>query len=157
MYNSLRFSCSFINLYYSFDLKAAINNHIVHGRKSYILFVKDTHGDALLKEVTEFSEPLTAKNAKRAWNESDLKLNEGNKISIYPKPSHGICNTSFNEDFTGSVAIFNYLGQQVQPMQSQKKIRNYQFDLSVESAGIYFLGVNSEIHGASKAFKIIKK
>lgn len=90
---------------------------------------------------------------------NSIETNENGDASliVYPNPSNGIFSIDFNEDFTGSFAIYNYLGQQVQSIRNLKRIVNYQFDLSGESAGIYFLVVYSETEANSKAYKVVKR
>jgi len=90
---------------------------------------------------------------------NSIENNENSKadLVVYPNPTNGIFTIDFTEAFTGSFAIYNYLGQQVQQVQSQKKIQKYQFDLNGESSGIYFLLVYSETEANSKAYKIIKR
>lgn len=133
-----------------------VTNIIVHDGNLIIGGAfQSINGDSTLKYIAKYVGPDVYEPCGNATSiENELS---DDVAYLYPNPTNGIFSIDFNEDFTGSFAIYNYLGQQVQSIQSQKKIQKYQFDLSGESSGIYFLVVYSETEASSKAYKIIKR
>jgi hypothetical protein len=89
--------------------------------------------------------PCTSDTATFTFDVNQISVDEAfmnGSLSIYPNPTRGLCNVEFATEQAQDVeiTIVNMLGQVVSTdVVEVNGVYNNQFDLSNESAGVYFI------------------
>ena len=92
-------------------------------------------------------------NANANLSTDDFSKN--NFLKVYPNPSSGIYNLSFDTATDFQFEVYNILGQSVK--QGRANSNQFEINLTENTAGIYLLKVTDVISNKTKNFKLIKK
>jgi hypothetical protein len=64
------------------------------------------------------------------------------QIKVYPNPSNGVFNIELeNTKNIKQITVYNTLGQIVRTVSTKQAIKTYKLDLSGNSKGLYFIGI----------------
>jgi hypothetical protein len=88
-------------------------------------------------------------------NLSTDDFSDNNFLKVYPNPSSGIYNLSFNTTTDFQFEVYNILGQMVK--QGRANSNQFEINLTENTVGIYLLKVTDVISNKTKNFKLIKK
>lgn len=77
----------------------------------------------------------------------------GNSVKLMPNPSNGIFNilTTFDKEQDLTFKVFNYMGQQIGENREQNvKLNSFEFNLSNNSNGVYFIEISNGVEKTVK-------
>ena len=76
-------------------------------------------------------------------------------ITVYPNPSSGIFEISFNNKYVKNISVYNSINQLIiHESFFETNTNNYQLDLSLAKAGIYFITIQTK--DKNRTIKIVK-
>jgi hypothetical protein len=138
---------------YTFQINDSQNDGICcqYGNGSYSL---KTPNNTTIIEGGNFgaSQAITF-NAVANLSTDDFSGN--NFLKVYPNPSSGMFNLSFDTTTDFQFEVYNILGQSVK--QGRASSNQFEINLTENTAGIYLLKVTDVISNKTKNFKLIKK
>jgi len=71
-----------------------------------------------------------------------IQNHEKPQIKVYPNPSNGVFNIELeNTKSIKQITVYNTLGQIVKTVPTKQAIKTYKLDLSGNSKGLYFIGI----------------
>jgi len=105
--------------------------------------------DNKLIVVSQFA-PYTGQSANDNWciwrigHQLSIENNDNSElpIKVYPNPSNGVFNIELeNTKSIKQITVYNTLGQIVKTVSTKQAIKTYKLDLSGNSKGLYFIGI----------------